>query len=173
MNAIELLEMQHREAEELFERLEEAEGEEKEEIFEELADALAVHAAIEEKHLYPESKGARTEEMLREAVEEHLAIKRVIADLLEMTPEDDNFDAKVKVLKEQVEHHVEEEEEQLFPAIEKMFGDAKLEAIGAAMEAMAEKLEAAGDPREAIPAETEKAASIEKPRKGKRGRASA
>jgi hypothetical protein len=173
MNAIELLESQHREVEELFESLEDADGEEKDELFAELADALAVHATIEEKHLYPASVGARTEEMLREAVEEHLAIKRIVADLLEMSSDDENFDAKIKVLKEQVEHHVEEEESDLFPAIDKMLGKEKLESIGAAMAALAEELEAAGDPRDAVPEETAEAAPIEASKKAKRGRPSA
>ena len=87
MNAIELLKSQHEEAKKLFRKLEKA-GAEKQKLFEELADALAVHATIEEKHFYPATKSARTEELLQEAVEEHLAVKRVIADLLEMSPED-------------------------------------------------------------------------------------
>ena len=93
MNAIELLEQQHKQVKKLFEEIEEAESGEKEELFDEVADALAVHAAIEEQHFYPATKDARTEELLHEAVEEHLAAKRIIADLLEMDPEDPQFDA--------------------------------------------------------------------------------
>jgi hemerythrin superfamily protein len=161
VNAIELLKKQHEEAKKLFSRLEAAEDEEKAELFEQLADALAVHATIEEKHFYPATKSARTEELLQEAVEEHLSVKRVIADLLEMSPEDAQFDAKVTVLREQVEHHVEEEEGELFPKVKKMLGEDELEDLGVVMEDTAEELEAGGAPRESVPAETGSAAPIE------------
>ncbi len=81
----------------------------------ELADNLAAHAAIEERIFYPAAYGDNTRDLLEEAVEEHLALKRVIADLIKMGPSDDYFDAKIAVLKEQVAHHVEEEEKELFP----------------------------------------------------------
>ena len=161
MNAIELLKTQHEEAKKLFEKIESAQDEEKQDLFERLADALAVHATIEEKHFYPATKSARTEELLQEAVEEHLAVKRLIADLLELTPEDAQFDAKVTVLKEQVEHHVEEEEGELFPKVRKMLGAEELEDLGVVMEDMAEELKAGGAPREAVPAETGSAAPLE------------
>ena len=130
MNAIELLEQQHRDVEKLFKKIEKAEAGEKERLFDELADNLAVHAAIEEQHFYPTTKDARTEELLQEAVEEHLAVKRIIADLLEMEPDDAQFDAKIKVLNEQVEHHVEEEEEELFPKVKKLRSKDELEDLG-------------------------------------------
>jgi len=161
VDAIELLKMQHEEAKKLFTEIEAAEDEKKEELFEQLADALAVHATIEEKHFYPATKNARTEELLQEAVEEHLGIKRLIADLLEMSPEDAQFDAKVKVLKEQVEHHVEEEEGELFPKVRKMFREDELDDLAVVMQDMADDLKAAGAPREAVPAETGSAAPLD------------
>jgi hemerythrin superfamily protein len=161
VDAIELLKMQHEEAKKLFAEIEAAEDEKKEELFEQLADALAVHATIEEKHFYPATKNARTEELLQEAVEEHLGVKRLIADLLEMSPEDAQFDAKVKVLKEQVEHHVEEEEGELFPKVRKMFKEDELDDLAVVMQDMADDLKAAGAPREAVPAETGSAAPLD------------
>lgn len=161
MNAIELLKTQHEEMRALFDQIEAAEDEDKEELFEQLADALAVHATIEEKHFYPATRNARTEELLQEAVEEHLSVKRLIADLLEMSPEDAQFDAKVAVLKEQVEHHVEEEEGELFPRVKKMFKEDELEDLGVVMEDMAEDLKAATAPRESVPAETGSAAPLD------------
>src|SRR3982751_5852381 len=140
MNAIDLLKKQHEEAKELLSALEEAEVEEKEELFEKLADALAMHAAIEEKHFYPATKDDRTEELLQEAVEEHLSVKRLIADLLEMSPADAQFDAKVKVLREQVEHHIEEEEGELFPKVKKAHEAQELDDLGILMEETAEEL---------------------------------
>ena len=161
MDAIELLKTQHQEVKGLFKRIEKAEEDEKQDLFEQLADALAVHAAIEEKHFYPATKNARTEELLQEAVEEHLSAKRLIADLMEMSPEDPQFDAKVTVLQEQIEHHVEEEEKELFPKVRKMLGKEELEDLGVVMEDMAEELKGAGAPRESFPAETGSAAPLE------------
>ena len=161
MDAIELLKTQHEEVKAMFKKIEKAEDEEKQDLFEQIADALAVHAAIEEKHFYPATKNARTEELLQEAVEEHLSAKRLIADLMEMSPEDPQFDAKVAVLEEQIEHHVEEEEKELFPKVRKMIGKEELEDLGMVMEDMAEELKASGAPRGSVPAETGSAAPLE------------
>jgi len=161
VDAIELLMIQHEEAKALFKKIERAEDDEKQDLFERVADALAVHATIEEKQFYPATRNARTEEMLQEAVVEHLAAKRLIADLLEMTPDDPQFDAKIAVLKEQVEHHIEEEEQELFPEVRRMFKADELEDLGVAMEDMAEDLKAEGAPRESVPAETGPAAPLE------------
>ncbi len=163
MNAIDLLEQQHREVEELFEEFEDArEGavKTKERLCNEIADALAVHAEIEEKLFYPESKQENTEEILRESVEEHLSMKRILADLIESGPEDEQFDAKMKVLKEQVEHHVEEEEQELFPKVRKDLSKDELEDLGERMQSMADDLEAEGDPSRNIPGQTDAPADI-------------
>ena len=135
MNAVKMLKQQHREVEKLFEKFEAAKSSDRRrKVFEEIADALAVHAAIEERHFYPGVKAEGTEDLLLEAAEEHLEIKRVIADLLALDASDDTFEAKVKVLQENVEHHVEEEEDELFPKIEKVLDDEQLETIAAQME---------------------------------------
>jgi len=161
MNAIDLLESQHREVEKLFSKLEKAkDAKTKGALFEQVADKLAVHAAIEEHHFYPEVKAKRTEDILLESLEEHLGIKRVIADLLKTDADDESFDAKIKVLKEQVEHHVGEEEDDLFPKVKKLFDKAQLEAIGQQMSAEQAELEEKGNPREAVPAETQHAATL-------------
>src|SRR3982751_5212110 len=76
MNAIELLESQHREVEDLFEEIEETDDlEAKADLFEQLADKLAIHATIEEHHFYPAVKEKRTEDILLESLQEHLAVK--------------------------------------------------------------------------------------------------
>ena len=161
MNAIDLLESQHREVEKLFPRIEKAASPAaKEALFAEIADKLAVHAAIEEHRFYPAVKAKRTEDILLEALEEHLGIKRVLADLLETEASDESFDAKVKVLKEQVEHHVGEEENDLFPKVRKLLSKDDLEAIGQEMSAEQSELEEKGTPRDTIPSETEHASSL-------------
>ena len=160
MDAIELLKAQHKEVKGLFKKIEKAEEDEKQDSFEQLADALAVHAAIEEKHFYPATMNARTEELLQEAVEEHLSVKRLIADM-DMSSDDPQFDAKITVLQEQIDHHVEEEEEELFPKVRKMLQKEVLEDLGVVMEDMAEDLKGAGAPRQSVPSETEHAAPLE------------
>jgi len=161
MNAIELLESQHREVEDLFEEIEDTDDlEAKADLFEQLADKLAIHAAIEEHHFYPAVKEKRTEDILLESLQEHLAVKRVLADLLENDVEDETFDAQLKVLNETVSHHVEEEEDDLFPKVRKILSKDQLEAVGQAMSLEQSELEEKGSPHEAIPRETGQAATI-------------
>jgi hemerythrin-like domain-containing protein len=163
MDAIELLEGQHREVEELFEKFESA-GENarktKEKLCQEISDKLAVHAEIEEKLFYPETKSEATEEILRESVEEHLSAKRILADLLESEVTDEQFDARMKVLKEQIEHHVEEEEEELFPKVRKAMSEDELEDLGSRMEELAEEVQGRGSPSKEIPGQTDRPAEI-------------
>jgi hemerythrin superfamily protein len=163
MDAIEMLKKQHREVAATF-KLYEEKGDrahkEKQQIFDSIADALAVHAAIEEKHFYPAVKAKRTEDILLEALEEHLGIKRVITDLLKIHSSDDTFDAKVKVLKEQVEHHVKEEESDLFPKVKKILDAGELIKLAEQMQATMTELESEGQPRRAVPAETQHAARL-------------
>jgi hemerythrin superfamily protein len=160
VDALEMLKQQHREVEDLFEKFEKlgnnaSRG--KQSTFEKIADALAVHATIEERHFYPAVKAKRTEDILLEALEEHLGIKRVIADLLKIDSANETFDAKVKVLKEQVEHHVEEEESDLFPKVKKILDKSELEQIAGAMQRTMTALMEKGEPRKAVPAETREA----------------
>jgi hemerythrin superfamily protein len=160
MDAINLLEEQHREVEALFEKYEKAtDGRTKQAVFNAIADNLAAHATIEEKLFYPSVYVGELKDQLKEAVEEHLAAKRVIADLMAMSPSDSMFDAKVKVLQEQIEHHVGEEEDDMFPDVRKLMPKRELEALGEAMEQMFDEL-MAGAPRQAVPGETDVSAPL-------------
>ena len=161
MNAIKLLKQQHREVEALFKQLEKARSARpRQKAFEQIADKLAVHATIEERHFYPSVNRRATEEILLEAVEEHLGVKRVIADMLDLDAGDETFEAKAKVLKDLVEHHVEEEEKDLFPKIQKLLDADELEAIGEQMASTMEELLENGSPRKSVPSETERAATL-------------
>jgi len=161
MSAIDLLEGQHREVEALFSELEEADGtEEKARLFDQLADKLAIHAAIEEHHFYPTVRERRTEDILLESLEEHLSIKRLLADLLDTAADDKTFDAKIKVLQEQVEHHVGEEEGDLFPKVKKLLDATELDALEQEMVAEQEQLLEEGEPRAAVPQETDEPAHL-------------
>jgi hemerythrin superfamily protein len=161
MDAISLLSEQHDEVDELIERLEASDdADDKQAIFTELADKVAAHATIEEKIFYPAVMAKQTEDILLESVEEHLAVKRVLADLLKLSPDDEQFDAKLSVMKEQLEHHAHEEEEgELFPKVRKLLGKDELEALGGEMASMFEEL-MTRSPRKNVPGETGAAAPL-------------
>ncbi len=160
MEATRLLKSQHEEVNTLFAKFEKASSAvEKEQIFTRIADNLAAHCTIEEKIFYPSVFVEDLEDKLEEAVEEHLAAKRVIADLLEMDPSDKQYSAKVKVLQEEIEHHVQEEEEELFPQVRKEFQAVELNAMGEAMSEMFDQLMLTS-PRNSVPAETAHAAPL-------------
>jgi hypothetical protein len=93
-------------------------------------------------------------------VEEHLAVKRLLTDLMEAGVEDAQFEAKMTVLKEQVEHHVEEEEKELFPKVRKACSKEELEDLGQRMETLAEELLAEGEPSKNVPGQTDSPAPI-------------
>ena len=150
MNAIELLKSQHKEVDGLFARLADAERVEKESLFLQIADALAIHTAIEERHFYPAIRVSRTESLVTESYEEHAEIKSVLAELLRLDTFDETFDAKIRLLVEEVKHHVGEEENDLFPKVEKLFDAAQLDEIGRQMEATAEELRDEGEPRQDV-----------------------
>lgn len=161
VNAVDMLESQHREVEDLFAKLEKADrGDRKQKLFTQIADKLAVHASIEETAFYPAVRAKRTEDILLESLEEHLGIKRVLADLIDLDASDETFDAKTKVLQEQVEHHVGEEEDDLFPKVKKIFDEETLVAIANQMAQLQEQLLAKGNPRLAVPAQTDEAAPL-------------
>jgi hemerythrin superfamily protein len=161
MNAVTMLKEQHLEVDELFKRFDAADSpEQRRRIFNEIADALAVHATIEERHFYPAVKKRQTEGILLASVEDHLEIKRLIADLLQMDSDGDSFGAKVSALRHDVEHHVQEEEGSLFPKVRQLFDEQTLEDVGDAMADTQDELKRQGNPRHAIPGETDAAADI-------------
>ncbi len=163
MDAIKLLTDQHQQLDRLFDEFEGASDRAKQKklkLCRKISDLLAVHAAIEERIFYPAAKDARTEEKLREAVEEHLSVKRLIADLVAVDEIDEEAEAKMSVLREQKEHHVEEEEKDLFPKVRKLLGAERLRELGDEMERMADELMAAGEPRMQVPNETDHAAPV-------------
>jgi hypothetical protein len=160
MKATDLLRQQHQDVKDLYERYEQAQDEdEKQALFDEIADNLAAHTAIEERVFYPAAYAGELAAKLREAVEEHLAVKRELADLLAMMPDDEAFDAKMTVLMEMVNHHVDEEEREVLPKSEEMLGADRLERLGAQMEQLFEELMNEG-PSDNIPLETEQAAAL-------------
>ena len=119
-------------------------GQEKKDIFNQLKAALDVHATIEEEIFYPAVKKARSENVkdeVREAYEEHKQIKALLAQIASITPADETYDMKLKVLKEDVEHHVKEEEGEMFPDARKYLGEKRLVELAAQMEARKQELQ--------------------------------
>lgn len=117
----------HRKVEDLFKQFEAAgeNNEKKARIFNQISRELKVHTTIEEEIFYPASRDFVEADMVNEAEVEHQAAKDLIAQIEAMSPEDEYYDAKVKVLQEQIEHHVEEEETEYFPACRKSAMDLK------------------------------------------------
>lgn len=161
-NALELLMSQHEEVESLIEQIEDSDDpSEKAVLFEALADRLAAHTTIEEKLFYPAAMHETTRELLVEATEEHLSMKRVLADMMELDPADEHWSAKLVVLRDQFMHHAhDEEEDQLFPQVRELFDEDELAALGNELLAMFERLLEKGEPRQSVPTETGAAAPL-------------
>lgn len=146
-DAVSMLTSEHREVADLFKQYE-ALGDRakagRKRLADQICTALTLHAMVEEEIFYPAVReaGKQAEEMIDEAVVEHASAKDLIAQIEEMDPEDELYDAKVKVLSEQIEHHVQEEEKEMFPLARK--GKLDLEALGAEMAMRKEELAAAG-----------------------------
>lgn len=158
-DVLELLESQHKEVDLLFESIENKQGDRRA-LFTELADKLAAHATVEEKIFYPAVMAKDTQDLLQEAVQEHLSIKRVLADLITLSPSDDEFDSKLKVLKEQVTHHAHEEEEgKLFPKVRSLLTRDERAALGNEVLVMFEEL-MISHPYKNVPSELDTAAEL-------------
>jgi hemerythrin superfamily protein len=141
MKATDLLKKQHRQVEKLFkqaENTEDARG--RRQVMEQIVTALKLHTKIEEEIFYPavrEVGTSKAEEMINEAYEEHHVVDLVLAELPKVDPEDERFEAKMTVLSELIEHHVEEEEDEMFPMAEKKLGADRMKELGQQMEQMA------------------------------------
>lgn len=134
-DAVALLKEDHRTVEELFEQFEKASGDgRKQKLATEICTELSIHAQIEEEIFYPACEGKVEAELLEEAFVEHDGAKVLIAEIMSGEPSDEFYDAKVKVLKEQIEHHVQEEEKRL----EGLFSQAR--SAGLDMDALGEEL---------------------------------
>src|SRR5882762_9334713 len=143
MDAIAVLKRDHEEVERLFrqfEKLTERAHRSKQKIVMKIIRELAIHAAVEEMLFYPAVRTAALKANLRalkeaadtvlESLEEHHVVKWTLSELEKMKPEDERYDAKVQVLMESVRHHVEEEQEELFPKARRLLGEDLLFELG-------------------------------------------
>lgn len=109
-DAIALLKADHRKVEDLFEQFETAGGAKRKAIADQICNELKIHTIIEEQIFYPALRGRIEEDTLNEAFVEHDGAKLLVNDIMASSPSDDFYDAKVKVLSEEIKHHVHEEE---------------------------------------------------------------
>jgi Hemerythrin HHE cation binding domain len=136
MNAFELLKADHEKVAGLFEQLEAASGKAKIEVFNQINAELELHTHIEEKIFYPAlEKPEETHDITLEAYEEHAVVKTLLKELSRTRNPDDEWEAKAKVLQENVEHHVEEEENELFEKAKQALPEQDFEVLGERMEA--------------------------------------
>lgn len=142
MKATALLEQQHRKVKTLFKKLASGRSE-PQPILSELANDLVAHMGIEHEIFYP-AIAAIDAKLMGEAFEEHALGEIALKRLLQTDPEDERFAARVIAAKELIEHHVKEEEEELFPKVEKKLGDARLEELGKQMKARFAELRESG-----------------------------
>jgi iron-sulfur cluster repair protein YtfE (RIC family) len=138
MKATQLLKDQHREVKELFRQVQDTQdAEARRDLMEQISERLQTHMMIEESIFYPAvqevANGGKNEERVPEAYEEHHVVKLVLDELPDVDPMDERFTAKMTVLSELVDHHVQEEEKELFTLAEKL-GKERLEELGNEME---------------------------------------
>jgi hemerythrin superfamily protein len=140
MNAITLLKTDHKTVEDLFKRFEKLgprAHKTKQDVVERVVRELSIHASIEEMIFYPAIRQAIDEsdvqDLVLESLEEHHIVKWVLSELEKMSPDHERYDAKMTVLMENVRHHVEEEESDLFPKVSKLLGRTRLDELGDAM----------------------------------------
>jgi hemerythrin-like domain-containing protein len=140
IDPVEIIKRDHRKVERLFKEYEDSDEnafDTKSQIVERIAQELKVHTEMEEVILYPRAEEVfnnKDDKMVEEAYAEHEVIKRILEELSVTHPEDPQFDARVKVLNENVAHHVMEEEQELLPRIEKELGEEGLNSMGEDMQ---------------------------------------
>lgn len=142
MKATDLLAQQHKKAKTLFKKLEGGRGDSAA-LLSELANDLAAHMAIEHELFYP-AVSELDERMIEESFEEHALGEVALKRLLATDPSDEGFRAKVTAVKELIEHHADEEEEQLFPKVEDAMEEEQLKALGREMKARFTELQESG-----------------------------
>ncbi len=134
-DAIVLLKADHKEVEKLFkqfEKLGDTAYTQKRDVVDKVIEALSVHATIEEQFFYPavRKEAEAIQDVVLEGLEEHHIVKWTLSELEKMSPEEERFTPKMKVLMESVRHHVEEEESEMFPKVREAMGRKALTELG-------------------------------------------
>ena len=119
MDPTKLLEADHRQVEALFEAIDKAEGDDRMPLIDELKTSLLAHMQLEERVLYPAMAPATGEESVEEGNKEHELARSALTDMVDLAPDDPGFGAAMEATKAGIEHHVEEEEGEIFPKLRK------------------------------------------------------
>lgn len=169
IDAVTLLKEDHQKVKQLFQRFEMApEGRDKQQVFDEIVKELQIHTKIEEEIFYPAVHEIDSE-MAAEAVEEHNIVDFIIGEMEKLSPGDEAYEAKFTTLKENIEHHIEEEEGEMFPEAQERLDN--LEELGKRMmERKTELLEGWTDGRRSSGRGRSRATSSRGSRGGSRGR---
>lgn len=143
MNVFTLLKTDHKKVAGILEKIDgttERGVKTRDDLFTQLKSELDAHTHIEETIFYPElEKADETHDITLEAFEEHRLVKQLLTELEKMDKGDEQWTARFTVLKENIEHHVEEEETDMFPKAKKVLGDERAEELGTRMEAAKNK----------------------------------
>ncbi len=143
MDILQVLKQEHKEVASMLKKLEKTTGRAKksrEQLFSKLNHSLTLHADFEEKFFYPQLKrSAKAKDLVLEAYEEHHVVKFLLSELENLSVIDETWQAKLTVLKENVSHHVKEEEKGLFPKAKTLLGSSKLKALAAQYQEFKEK----------------------------------
>jgi hemerythrin-like domain-containing protein len=146
MDALRLLKEDHVKVKKLLSQLEETTEravKTREAVFSQLKHDLEIHEAIEEQFLYPALKDhPKTRDVALEAYEEHHVVDEVMGEMLDLPVSDETWTAKFTVMKENLEHHIQEEEEDMFEKARRALGDEELADLGERMAARRDSLEA-------------------------------
>jgi hemerythrin-like domain-containing protein len=160
MDAFELLKADHKKVAELFDLMETASGKRKLDVFKRIESELEVHTHIEETIFYPAlEKPQETHDLTLEAYEEHKVVKTLLAELSGAKSANDEWQAKAKVLRENVEHHVDEEENELFDKADDALTDEEIEALGERMAAEKARKQGRSVPKSGVKSPSKKRAS--------------
>ncbi len=150
MDVLRLLEDEHDQAKSVFKKLEKVHGPEASRLWDQLKSMLTLHEEMEETLFYPRLKAEKpTEDLVLEAYQEHHVMDLLIDEISALEPSDEEWQPKLKVLQENTEHHIEEEEGELFPKVRKIWATAKREQVGRQMEEMKERQKKASKARRA------------------------
>lgn len=138
MNGLELLKEDHRKVLDIIYEIEQTSEraiKTREKLLTKLTQLIKIHEKMEEKVIYPAAKKSNEmEDLVNEAYEEHHVVDNILAELSELSANAENWKAKVTVMRENLEHHIEEEEQNLFPKLEKKFDQQALEQFGDKMQ---------------------------------------
>ena len=137
MDVLTFLKDEHDEAKQVFKKLEEAKGASAGRLWDQLKNMLTLHEELEETFFYPQLKEEKnTEDLILESYQEHHVMDVLIEEISQLEPSDETWQPKIKVLMENTEHHIEEEETELFPKVRKIWDTAKRKEVGERMEQM-------------------------------------